>query len=317
MNYQNILIVWLVIVVINLTGFKCSLWDFTSDVLPKGTMKEFRKLLRTVGHIVVFTGAGISTDSGIMSYRGSWGYWRKWNCRDLDSSGWFKSQAKVAIAWEFNNFRRDYILTKEPNDAHYAIVDLEKYLEEEGKGRRLSLITLNTDGLHTKAGSKNILEFYGTVWKTECTRCGNIENNTDNPICPALAHSSRTARLDGKDLQPPPNPRDLPHCSQPNCKSLLRLYMTLHDEIPRLDLYSDAADILIEAELVIMVGISFSNVCLAGLPMGLAIRRVPIAEFNIQKTCITSRSTFHFRGPASLTLPPALNLTDTSDLEKN
>ena len=74
------------------------------------------------------------------------------------------------------------------SQAHYAIVELEKYLQKDG--REFTLITLNTDGLHSRAGSNNIIELFGSVWQTECMGCGDVETNMDNPICPALAHAS-------------------------------------------------------------------------------------------------------------------------------
>lgn len=74
------------------------------------------------------------------------------------------------------------------SQAHYAIVELEKYLQKDN--RKFTLLTLNTDGLHSRAGSKNIIEMYGSVWQTECMGCGDIETAMDNPICPALAHAS-------------------------------------------------------------------------------------------------------------------------------
>lgn len=66
------------------------------------------------------------------------------------------------------------------------MVDLEKRLEAEGKGRRLTIITQNVDGLHAAAGSKRVIELHGSLYKTQCTKCGHVEENRDSPICEGL-----------------------------------------------------------------------------------------------------------------------------------
>lgn len=70
--------------------------------------------------------------------------------------------------------------------AHIALAKYEKFLKDEAKGRKLTVITQNIDELHTQAGSKNVIEMHGSLFKTKCTSCGHIEVNRKNPICPIL-----------------------------------------------------------------------------------------------------------------------------------
>lgn len=70
--------------------------------------------------------------------------------------------------------------------AHIALAKYERFLNAEGKGRKLTVITQNIDELHTVAGSNNVIEMHGSLFKTKCTSCGHIEVNKNHPICPAL-----------------------------------------------------------------------------------------------------------------------------------
>lgn len=70
--------------------------------------------------------------------------------------------------------------------AHIAIANYEKSLRNEGSGRQLKVFTHNIDSLQTKAGSKDVVELEGSLFKTKCLACGHVEENWDNPVCPAL-----------------------------------------------------------------------------------------------------------------------------------
>ena len=124
-------------------------------------MKAFREVIKNSRHILVLSGAGISAESGIPTFRGQGGFWRKYQATDLATMDAF--ERNPSLVWEFYSYRREVAKSKEPNAAHLAIAQLEKRLEEENKGRTVTVVTQNIDRLHHRAGSKNILELHGTV----------------------------------------------------------------------------------------------------------------------------------------------------------
>ena len=110
--------------------------------------------------IVVFTGAGISAESGIRTFRDSDSLWEEYNINEVAThEAWFKNRELVL---EFYNKRRKQVLNAKPNAAHKALVDLEKKYN-------VQIITQNIDDLHERAGSKNVLHLHGEVNKSRST----------------------------------------------------------------------------------------------------------------------------------------------------
>lgn len=124
--------------------------------------------------LAVLTGAGISADSGVPTFRGSDGLWRNFRAEDLASPEAFERDPR--LVWEWYNWRRELIATKTPNPAHAAVVELERRCPD------FWLITQNVDGLHRAAGSRQLSEIHGNIWKVRCTLCGEIEDNHEVPI---------------------------------------------------------------------------------------------------------------------------------------
>ena len=137
-------------------------------------IREIRARLATARAVTVLTGAGISADSGVPTFRGADGLWRNFRAEDLATPEAFARDPR--LVWEWYNWRRELIATKSPNPAHYALVDLEKRFE------RFWLITQNVDGLHGAAGSQKLSEIHGNIWKVRCTRCGRVDENRELPI---------------------------------------------------------------------------------------------------------------------------------------
>ena len=118
---------------------------------------EFKDLLHEAQNVVVLTGAGCSAESGIPTFRGSGGLWRTFRAQDLATP---KSFARTpSLVWEFYSYRREVVLTKRPNKAHYAIAEFQRRLKEEG--RSVTVITQNIDELHQAAGAQHVLELHG------------------------------------------------------------------------------------------------------------------------------------------------------------
>ena len=124
--------------------------------------------------MTVLTGAGISADSGVPTFRGQDGLWRNFRAEDLATPEAFARDPR--LVWEWYDWRRALIATKRPNPAHYALMELERQHE------RFRLITQNVDGLHEAAGSRNVIELHGNIWKIRCTRCEVIRPNRDVPL---------------------------------------------------------------------------------------------------------------------------------------
>ncbi len=141
------------------------------------------------GRIVAFTGAGISTESGISDYRSPGGVWDRYDPNDINFQSFLTSERARKIYWKFSREVYGPIRDAEPNDAHLALAELESV------GKLDCVITQNIDGLHQRAGSspENVIELHGTVFKVRCLDCARewprdeIEERLDRgeeiPLC--------------------------------------------------------------------------------------------------------------------------------------
>jgi len=118
--------------------------------------------LRNAKKIVVVTGAGISQESGIPTFRGKDGLWKKHDPMKLATIDAFYDDPK--LVWEWYEDRRKNILSAKPNPGHTAIAELEKFA-------KVVILTQNIDGLHQKSGSTNVLELHGSIIRIKCTVC--------------------------------------------------------------------------------------------------------------------------------------------------
>jgi NAD-dependent deacetylase len=121
--------------------------------------------------IVFVTGAGISQESGIPTFRGKDGYWRKYDPMKLASIDAFYDDPK--LVWEWYDDRRKNILDVKPNEGHFAISQMEEFKD-------VVILTQNIDGLHQRSGSTNVLELHGSIIRIKCTVCDFIDNITEN-----------------------------------------------------------------------------------------------------------------------------------------
>jgi len=260
-------------------------------------MNAFRELFRKAQYVVVLTGAGVSAESGVPTFRGDGGFWRTYQATDLASPHAFRSNP--SLVWEFYHYRRELVLTKKPNPAHYAIAEAEQRLAQEK--RKLVVVTQNIDELHRSAGSKDIVELHGSLFKTRCTTCAKVEENRDSPICEGLR---------GKGLPDPQTmeskiPTDqLPKCR--SCGGLIRPHVVWFSESLDPDVLSVAHSHLEKCDLCLVVGTSSIVYPAAMFAPRLAQAGKPVAEFNIEETPATGAFKFYFQGPAGQTVPEAL-----------
>ncbi|MDH2908384.1 MAG: NAD-dependent deacylase [Candidatus Nitrosotalea sp.] len=143
------------------------MWDIISDKL------------RQAEKIVFVTGAGISQESGIPTFRGKDGFWRKYDPMKLATIDAFYEDPK--LVWEWYEERRKNILDANPNPGHVAIAELEKH-------KQISVLTQNIDGLHQRAGSSSVYELHGSIITIKCTVCDFKDKITSGfsqlpPLC--------------------------------------------------------------------------------------------------------------------------------------
>jgi NAD-dependent deacetylase len=135
-----------------------------------------RRSLRT-GRIVAFTGAGVSAESNVPTFRGAGGLWRNYSPERLATPQAFLSDPR--LVWEWYDWRRGLIHAAQPNPGHLALSEMQR----RAPGR-FTLVTQNTDGLHERAGSQDVVKLHGDIWLLQCTRCGREERNEQVPMNP-------------------------------------------------------------------------------------------------------------------------------------
>jgi NAD-dependent deacetylase len=220
--------------------------------------------------IVALTGAGISAESGVPTFRGDGGLWRDHQVQELATPEAFASDPE--LVWLFYAWRRQLVRGCHPNRAHAALAQMEREVGE------FTLITQNVDGLHQRAGSRLILELHGSLWRLRCAACGAHWREKTVPF----------------DTMPP---------TCPSCGSVARPDVVWFGE--RLDpiLVDQAVAAAASASTFLVVGTSGLVQPAASLP-GLAKRNgARVIEFNVDATPITNLADELRRGPATHELP--------------
>ena len=135
--------------------------------------KAIDRLARTK-FLLVITGAGISAESGIPTFRGTDGLWKNYRAEELATPDAFERDPETV--WQWYDWRRGIIGKAEPNPGHLAIKELENIFSS------FLLITQNVDGLHARTGIKNMVEIHGNLWRVRCERDGTTSMLMDVPL---------------------------------------------------------------------------------------------------------------------------------------
>ncbi|XP_046456725.1 NAD-dependent protein deacylase [Daphnia pulex] len=268
-------------------------------LLPSSDMDAFRKILQKANSVVILTGAGVSAESGVPTFRGAGGLWRTYSAQNLATPSAFRSNP--SLVWEFYHHRRENMASKSPNNAHNAIAEFQHRMTKEG--RHVSVITQNIDELHQRAGSVNVLELHGSLFKTRCLKCKKIEPNHDSPICEALRGKGSPSPNEVGELVPESL---LPRCKVSSCGGLLRPHVVWFHENLDSAVLKKADEELNSCDLCLVVGTSSVVYPAAMFAPQVAERGVPVAEFNMETTPATHHFGFHFSGPCGELLPKAL-----------
>jgi len=275
---------------------------FKMSSRPSSDMAEFRKVFKASKHLIILTGAGVSAESGVPTFRGAGGFWRTYKAPELATPEAFDDNP--SLVWEFYHYRREVMMSKEPNPAHIAIAECEHRLAKQNK--RVVVITQNIDELHKRAGSGNIIELHGSLFKTRCTVCEDVKPNYDSPICEALKDKGAPdPSATGANI-----PDDqLPKCKKGGCGGMLRPHVVWFGEGLDQDVLDAARNELDNCDLCLVVGTSSVVYPAAMFAPQVAERGVPVAEFNLESTPATGRlgtKGFFFSGACGTSLPAAL-----------
>lgn len=143
------------------------------------TLNEIIACLRNARSVVVLTGAGVSAESGIPTFRDALtGLWARYDPHELATPEAFARNPDLVARWY--DERRSCCAACQPNAGHRALAELERLLADEG--RRFTLLSQNVDRLHQRAGSENVVELHGTLWAWRCIGCGKEKEELQVPF---------------------------------------------------------------------------------------------------------------------------------------
>ena len=233
---------------------------------PAGFLKRWQRGAR----IVALTGAGVSAESGVPTFRGDGGLWRGHDPTALATPEAFARDPE--LVWEFYDGRRATVAACEPNAAHRALAELE----EAAPG--FVLVTQNVDGLHARAGSRNVLRLHGDLFEVRCTREGK-------------AWRDERARL----------PRPLPPLC--DCGAPLRPGVVWFGEALDPRILSRAEEAVGSADVVLVVGTSSLVYPAAALPHLAADAGAYVVEVDPEETALSSIVDLALREPAGKAVP--------------
>jgi len=233
-------------------------------------IKRAAEILRNAKRIAVLTGAGISAESGVPTFRGKDGLWRQFRAEDLATPEAFSRDPK--LVWEWYSWRRGLVGKVEPNPAHQTLAKWETVFPE------FALITQNVDGLHVKAGSKNILELHGNIWKLRCTKEETVTEN----------HASPLGEIP-------------PRC--PACGEMLRPHVVWFGEALDPNILHRAFSLCSLCEVMLVIGTSAFVQPAASLPLYASDAGAKIIEINPDPTPLTSYANLFLQGKAGEILP--------------
>jgi len=227
-------------------------------------IEKLANLIKSSDFLIALTGAGISAESGIPTFRGENGLWKKYRAEDLATPYAFQKDPK--LVWEWYKWRMGIIAKAKPNAAHICLAKLEE------KGHLKYLITQNVDGLHTMAGSKKIVELHGNIWRAKCINC-------DNKIT----------------LKTPPE--EIPVIC-PECNNLMRPDVVWFGESLPPEAISQSYVLAKKADLILVIGTSLLVQPAASLPFITLENGGKAVEINIKQTPLTKYAELSIPKPA-------------------
>jgi NAD-dependent deacetylase len=234
---------------------------------------EVREWLRSARSVVALTGAGISAESGVPTFRGAGGLWKQYRPEQLATPEAFAQDP--VLVWEWYLWRRGLIAKAEPNPGHNALAAFE------GRTPAFTLVTQNVDGLHERAGNRNIVKLHGDIWRSRCLTCGE-------------EHADDRTELD----------RLPPVCA---CGGMLRPAVVWFGEGLRDGVWNAAERAVRSADAVLVIGTS-AVVYPAAMLVPLAKKSgAKVIEVNTDETPMSTLVDASLRGASGRILPELLS----------
>jgi NAD-dependent deacetylase len=244
-----------------------------SEIKKMEIPKELVERLQNAKHVVVMTGAGVSAESGIKTFRDPDGLWAKLNPAQLASVAGF--MANPELVWDWYQHRREIINESKPNPGHYAIASMEKLFP------KFTLITQNVDRLHQQAGSTQVWELHGNIIENRCFACSE----------------PYTKEIDLKE-------KSLPSC--PKCGGRIRPAVVWFGEMLPQKVLKYAEESSQDCDVFFSIGTSAEVYPAAGLPLLAKRFGAYVVEVNPNRTSMTHSADLHLQGPSGIVLPEVL-----------
>lgn len=225
--------------------------------------------------LIAFTGAGISAESGIPTFRDKGGLWEKYRVEEVATPEAFRRNPR--LVWEFYKMRMRLMKEAKPNRAHLALAELEKM------GLLKAVITQNIDNLHREAGNKNVVELHGNIYRVKCTSCAYREN-----------------LLDSGRLEEFLEEEGLPKC--PECGSLLRPDVVWFGEPLPQEALQKAFKLAERADVCLVIGTSGQVFPAAYVPYIVKENGGYVIEINPRESGITPIADIFLKGFAGETM---------------
>ena len=234
------------------------------------------RALRGARFVAVLTGAGISAESGLATFRDAQtGLWARFDPRELATPGAFARNPK--LVWDWYAWRRECVAAARPNVAHDALVELER------RSPAFTLITQNVDGLHQRAGSRNVIELHGNITRVKCSREGTIVERW-------------------------PTGDEVPRCSA--CGAYLRPDVVWFEEMLPEAALRAAEEAARRCQVMLVIGTSAEVYPAAALPALARRSGAILVEINPNPTSLSAVADYSLRVAAGSVLPALLAARD-------
>ncbi len=236
-------------------------------------VERVRQRIASARAVCVLTGAGVSADSGVPTFRGASGLWEGYRVEDVATHDAFARDP--AFVWRFYDERRQQLMSLRPNAAHLALVVLEQHCSD------LTIATQNIDDLHHLAGSRRVLELHGNIWKARCTRCGAVADYREVPV------------------------KFPPACVR--CGGMLRPHVVWFGESLDEVIIDATVEALSCCDVLLVIGTSGTVYPVAGFPAVARERGAFLVEVNPQRTPISGLADVVLLGRANEVVPQMIS----------